>query len=334
MILYIIIVFIASSCTQNKSSQQVDVLADDTIATQVDQVEDVLDYDQSEGILVLGKLGEAYGNPPDVFGLTLDSPNIPDFIEGFYFDREHLIIQVTGDTVKARKILEETAGSNKFKLESIPASGYSQKQLFEIQNELSDRFIKMKEGRVKNNVTSFGVGAKFIEVNLMVNTPEKQQEFRDQLMNSPALRFVGPEIPPINNTVGVNDTLGIFIRPEYTVYSTSKEIITFILYNFSGDTIVSGESYIITYEDKPGTWRTLPGNYNFNALGYIIVDNKSHEVQARLFPDVFPNKSGRYRFHYDIRFKGESINMMAEFQLSDNEQVVKSAVKTPVPVHE
>ena len=139
-----------SSCTQRRSSEENYSTAGDTMEVGQEQVEDVIDYDQSAGMLILEKLGEVYGTPPGAdVGFTLDSPNTPDFIEGIYFDREHLYFQVTGDTAKARKILEEAAGSNKFKLESIPESGYSQKQLLEIQEELSNRFIKLKKGLLK-----------------------------------------------------------------------------------------------------------------------------------------------------------------------------------------
>ena len=45
------------------------------------------------------------------------------------------------------------------------------------------------------NVKSTGVGTHAIEVCLIVNTPEKQKEFREKVMDSPAFRFTGPEVP-------------------------------------------------------------------------------------------------------------------------------------------
>ena len=333
IIFNIVTFLIISSCTMNKSSQPDEKVESDTVTSENVQIEETPDYDQSDGMLILEKLGEVYGTEPGVdVGFSLESPNAPDFIEGIYFDREKLFFQVRGDTVWARKELEKASGSNKFYLESISKSGYSQKQLMEIMDELNYRFGNLKnDNPVKRNVPSFGVGLRYIEIDLMVNTPEKQKEFREKIMNSPAFLFKGPEIPPVNNTVGVNDTLGIYLRPEYTVYSTRAGTVNFVIYNFSGEDIESGDGYLITYEDTDGIWRTLPGNYNFLAIGYTISNKTNREIKASLYPDVFPNKPSRYRFFYDIRIKGENVKMMTEFRMTDNELELKNAVKTAVP---
>lgn len=63
---------------------------------------------------------------------------------------------------------------------------------------------------------------------------------------------------PINNAVGINDTLGISLHPEYTVYSTKQKQITFVLHNNSGTDISFGGYYSYTYEDEKGIWRDVP----------------------------------------------------------------------------
>ena len=133
----------------------------------------------------------------------------------------------------------------------------------------------------------------------------------------------------VNNAVGINDTLGVYLRPEYTVYH-SQEMVS-LHHNNSGTTVMSGDPYFITYEDELGIWRELPANNNFHSIGYCILDKKSHEIKARLYPEVFPNKPGRYRFHYEVRVDGERIKMMTEFQLSNEEQILQSALKTSAP---
>ena len=77
-------------------------------------------------------------------------------------------------------------------------------------------------------------------------------------MDSPAFRFTGPEKVAENAMVGGNDTRGISLRPEYTVYPTDAEKASFILYNNSGDKVYYGRDYTITYEDTDGVWRGLP----------------------------------------------------------------------------
>ena len=54
---------------------------------------------------------------------------------------------------------------------------------------------------------------------------------------------------PIDNTVGVNDTLGISLRPEFPVYSTSQKRIIFKLRNNGDANIGFGGYYHYTYKD-------------------------------------------------------------------------------------
>ena len=54
----------------------------------------------------------------------------------------------------------------------------------------------------------------------------------------------------INNTVGINDTLGLSLHPEFPIYSTKQKQVTFILHNNSGTDIGFGGYYSYTYEDE------------------------------------------------------------------------------------
>ena len=62
---------------------------------------------------------------------------------------------------------------------------------------------------------------------------------------------------PVNNTVGINDTLGLSLHSEYPVYSTKQKQITFVLHNNSGTDIGLG-GYSYTYEDDKEIWRDVP----------------------------------------------------------------------------
>lgn len=67
---------------------------------------------------------------------------------------------------------------------------------------------------------------------------------------------------PIDNTVGVNDTLGISLRPEFPVYSTSQKRIIFKLRN-NGDANIGLADITIT----PIKTKTVRGGkYLWNLL--------------------------------------------------------------------
>lgn len=321
---YLIVLFLfLFSCTTNKKTPTEEADKENSAQEQF--------YDQSVGMQILDTLGKVYGNPPHLSGLSLDTPHCPEFIEGIYFDKDMLVFQVNGDTTTVRKELEEASGSRKFRLEAVKQNSYSQKQLMAIQAELSKRFEKLKDQPVKANVTGYGVGLHHIEITLIANTPEMRKEFRQKIMDSPAFRFNGPEVPAINEKLGVNDTLGIYLRPEYTIYPTDVSKVKFILYNNSGSEIQCGEHYFITYQDKKGVWRELPINTFAVDIAYGISSGKSYSFSASLYPEVHPNTPGRYRFFYDVWINRRLIPMTVEFRLTDKEQEWKQARKTPVP---
>ena len=320
---YLIALFLLYSCTTNKKTPTKEADKENSAQEQ--------SYDQSAGMQILDTLGKVYGNPPQLSGLSLDTPHCPEFIEGIYFDNDMLVFQVKGDTATARKELEKASGSRKFRLEIIDQNHYSQKQLMAIKEELDKRFDKLKERSVKANVASFGVGLHHIEIVLIANTPEKRQEFQLKIMDSPAFRFNGPEVPAINEKLGANDTLGIYLSPEYTAYSTDISEVKFILYNNSGSSIECGAHYFITYQDKKGVWRELPINTFAVDIAYVIPSGESFPFNASLYPEAHPNIPGCYRFFYDVWINRRLIPMTVEFRLTDKEQEWKQARKTPVP---
>lgn len=322
-VIIVILLCIVSSCKMNKPVHTVKCKAVNDSTEQF--------CDQSEGLLILDTLGKVYGNEPYMSGLSLESPNCPDFIEGVYFDKADLVFQVTGDTAVAREILEKASGGKNFKLEPVKDGNYSQKQLYAVLNELRKKLEASKYENINRNVIGYGVGLHHIEISLIMNTPERRKEFREKIMDSPTFRFNGVEVPVINEKVGVSHAQGVYIRPEYPVYSIEATEATFILDNYSGKTIECGEHYYVTYEDEKGIWRELPMNTVFFDIAYGIQDKTSWTTKASLNPDVHPNKPGRYRYFYQISIGGAPILMMAEFRLTANEKEWKEAKKTPLP---
>ena len=131
-------------------------------------------------------------------------------------------------------------------------------------------------------------------------------------MNSPAIRFSGPEEPVRNSTTGVSEAYGICLYPEYLVYADTSSTASFILLNRSNEPITCSEHYSITYEGTDGQWYELPINFVAMDIAYMVNPDSQHRFVARLYPEVNNNKPGRYRFFYGVSFEsGENIRMMA-----------------------
>lgn len=287
---------------------------------------------QAEGHKVIDALSKAYGDDPNSIGDFIGSPRCPYFLEGHYFDGNTLVLQVRGDTLRARKILEEVSGSKAFRIEMMTDSIFSQKQLKDLLDELNRRYNALPEGQLKANLMMWGSTLHFIEVTFIRNTPEARAEFRRLLMDSPAIRFSGPEEPVRNNATGVSEAHGISLFPEYTVYADTASTASFILLNGSNEAITCGEHYFITYEGKDGQWYELPINTFAVDIAYYVAPGSSRQFVARLYPEVNGNASGRYRFFYNVFLESRvNIRMMAEFRLTNNYEKAKRAEKTPIP---
>ncbi|WP_195668675.1 energy transducer TonB [Bacteroides intestinalis] len=289
--------------------------------------------DQSAGWEIIKNLSKIYGEDPNVIGDFIGAPRCPAFLEGLFFEGSTLYFQVRGDTLQARHILEKAAGSRAFRLEEITEGNYSQQQLNNILDELNRRYDALTDKNLKSNMISWGMGLRYIEVRFILNTPEARQAFRKKLMDSPAIRFEGPERPRPNGRIGVTDTFGISLRPEYSVYSNSASTASFVLLNQGDKEVMCGEHYSVTFEDEDGTWRELPINDTAVDIGYIICPGGHRQFTARLYPHIHPNKPGRYRFFYDVSLTATHTNftMMTEFRLTDNQQELEQAIKMKIP---
>ena len=289
--------------------------------------------DQRTGQQVIEALSKAYGTDSTVIGDFLDSPHCPAFLEGMFFDGSTLVFQVRGDTTVARHTLEAAAKSSAFRLEPATAESFTQKQLKEILNVIDSKRDKLTDECLKSNLMSWGMGSHYIHVTFILNTPEARKAFREQIINSPAVIFEGPTEKAPNNSMGVSDTLGILLQSDYPVYSTQSKRATFVLVNHSQVILESGESYYITYEDRQGVWRDLPIHTMFNSVAHIIGPGRTRHLSGSLYPEIYHNKPGRYRFFYPVTFTdtGRNITLMAEFKLTDNPQELAEGQKEKRP---
>ncbi|EKJ92056.1 Gram-negative bacterial TonB protein C-terminal [Bacteroides finegoldii] len=118
----------------------------------------------------------------------------------------------------------------------------------------------------------------------------------------------------INNTVGINDTLGLSLHPEFPIYSTKQKQVTFILHNNSGTDIGFGGYYSYTYEDEKGIWRDIP-------MQLVVFDEEIILWQGNKYyynAELFRHTPGRYRFFLTVRRYSKEYTLMTEFQLQDN----------------
>ena len=159
--------------------------------------------------------------------------------------------------------------------------------------------------------------------------PERKK-FREKIMDSPVFCFHGVKVPVINERVGRNHIRGIHIR-QISVFLTESSSGDVILSNHSGGDLTCGEHYYLTFEDEKGTWRELPINAAFWDIAYVLRDGEERVMKASLYPDVHPNKPGRYRYFYEITIRRKPVLMMAEFRLTDNEEEWRTAEKTSLP---
>ena len=205
-----------------------------------------------------------------------------------------------------------------------------QKQLLAIHDELRKRLENTTYTHIRRNVTGYGVGMHCIDIDLIVNTPEKRKEFREEIMDSPVFCFHGVEVPVINESR----------QESYSWHPYPSRISS--LFNESASCDIHPQqsqwrrfdlrrALLPTFEDEKGTWRELPINAAFWDIAYVLRDGEERVMKASLYPDVHPNKPGRYRYFYEITIGRKPVLMMAEFRLTDNEEEWRTAEKTSLP---
>ena len=132
------------------------------------------------------------------------------------------------------------------------ARKYSHRELNAIMRILERKFLSEDKTPALRNVVGFGMGSNSIDVALRWNTKEKQQEFRRQIYNSPAIRFEGKLAPIIDNREGVSTYQGLSLKAEKPSYPLGTTEIRFTITNHSGEEFVYGDAYSITAQGADG----------------------------------------------------------------------------------
>lgn len=239
----------------------------------------------------------------------------PFAVEGKYMDKGVATYQVRGDTAAARKAIGKEPDGKTANIEKVGDGVYSQKELKEILDKISERLRTTADHALLSNIMGFGVGLRSVRIDFIVNTPEWRERFRKNILDSPALEFSGQDgAVPLDRTAD-DDVIGVFISPVKHTVPYGTDTVRFVLHNLSGAQIDYGERYFVAYE-RGGKWFYLPMNSFFHDIGISLPPNRTDTLTARLLPEINHNKPGRYRYYKEIRMDGHKKLLMAEFELS------------------
>ena len=136
-------------------------------------------------------------------------------------------------------------------------SDAEEEKLSSMLEELRKRLDATTDTALRINAFGNGRESRTIRVDLLLKTPEWEKRFRKHIMDSPLLRFDGPDGQEPCELKGVNQIGNVSLAARQAVYSTSDRQAYFILQNHSIDTIAYGSSYQLAYE-KDGQWYYLP----------------------------------------------------------------------------
>ena len=196
----------------------------------------------------------------------------------------------------------------------IDISEAEQEKLSAQLEELRKRLDTTTDIPLRINAVGNGRESHTLRIDLIRNTPEWQKRFREQIMDSPALRFDGPDGQEPCDLDGAAQIGDVRLVPQQEVFPTSSQEANFILYNQSEDTISYGAAYYLAYE-KEGQWYYLPTDRVFDLLKISLLPNGQTIFSANLYPEVNENQPGRYRFFKEVEINGREEMMMAEFSL-------------------
>lgn len=204
-------------------------------------------------------------------------------------------------------------------------------QIWSRRNELG------RKNPLYYNCAGSAVEQDAVVIYLAINTPYWQEQFRRQISNSPFIRFEGPDKPEKITIQAEADSRkdSLYLLPDYTVYSTETETVTFTLYNENEHRVLTfGSQYIVARQAADGQWYRLPHLGIWNDMAYGLAKGKE-TFRVAMNPVLNRNKPGIYRLYKKVSFSGErkSFWLMAEFRLSADPQEMAKARKNTLSLH-
>lgn len=173
-------------------SEEADVIIDTAIVNALNakilaQAKKREDVKKKYSLLVNG-----FKNSSDGF---LKDSNYPDFFGGAYIDEtDRLIVYIKGDSVKRRKIIESIVKDNDFVLKQ---GRYSYKTLLNLRDKILFLRAEKTNTAIADNIMSCHVEKRdnCVHVVLMDCSEKRIEEFKKNIINSSAIRFIKYEGP-------------------------------------------------------------------------------------------------------------------------------------------
>ena len=155
-------------------------------------------------------------------------------------------------------------------------------------------------------------------VELAINTPDWQAQFRKQISDSPRIAFHGPAKPQRIALTARQDE-GIRLQPDSTMFPTDAESASFTLSNLGGNVLQFGKPYIVGYQGTDGQWYELPHIGAWEDIGYALRPGGTHTFKAALLPILNRNRPGTYRLYKEVHWAGDKDKfwVMTEFRLGN-----------------
>lgn len=155
-------------------------------------------------------------------------------------------------------------------------------------------------------------------VELAINTPDWQAQFRKQISDSPRIAFHGPAKPQRIALTARQDE-GIRLQPDSAVFPTDAESASFTLCNLGGNVLQFGKPYIVGYQGADGQWYELPHIGAWEDIGYALRPGGTHTFNAALLPILNRNRPGTYRLYKEVHWAGDKDKfwVMTEFRLGN-----------------
>ena len=195
---------------------------------------------------------------------------------------------------------------------------YTQKELRHIQDSLAWRLQAVTDDTVGENVTGYGLGQNHVLVSLRRATPRLIEQFRRKVMDSPAIKFSGPDTPFPDTFTAPTEVRGVSLRALTSVLPLSDRMVTLELINRGDVPVFYGEMYSMTYEDPKGVWRNYPGEDFFIAVEHELPARSVHRLTARLYPLVNEHFPTRFRYFHRVGIgSAQDVLLMCEFRLAD-----------------
>ncbi|MDE6560061.1 MAG: hypothetical protein K2K75_01625 [Muribaculaceae bacterium] len=186
-----VFVFMAGlwSCSQKTHNVQTGIVPDELVAAIQNNIPVAEEYGEEEGAVqepawtYFERLSIAFDGDSTCIGMKSDL-DFPEWYSGcFVNDRDRLTINVIGDTVEMRTMLNDLLGGNEFDLGVGVCNKTTQQQTLRLLREAMERSV------TKQDVGFSSREDGTIEVTLTGDSIESVDRFKSEILDSPILRF-------------------------------------------------------------------------------------------------------------------------------------------------